>query len=38
MWDRLFARQVDILSTHAAPAFLGGIDVLRMRLIALELR
>lgn len=30
MWDRLFARQVAMLSTRAAPAFLEGIDVLRM--------
>ena len=30
LWDRLFARQVALLSTRAAPAFLEGIDVLRM--------
>jgi phenylalanine-4-hydroxylase len=30
MWDTLFARQVAMLSTRAAPAFLEGIDVLRM--------
>jgi phenylalanine-4-hydroxylase len=30
MWDALFARQVAMLSTRAAPAFLKGIDVLRM--------
>jgi phenylalanine-4-hydroxylase len=30
MWDALFARQVALLSTRAAPAFLQGIDVLRM--------
>jgi len=30
MWDTLFARQVAMLSGRAAPAFLEGIDVLRM--------
>jgi phenylalanine-4-hydroxylase len=30
MWDTLFARQVSMLSTRVAPAFLEGIDVLRM--------
>ncbi len=30
MWDALFARQVSMLSTRAAPAFMEGIDVLRM--------
>jgi phenylalanine-4-hydroxylase len=30
MWDRLFARQVAMLSTRVAPAFLEGLDVLRM--------
>jgi phenylalanine-4-hydroxylase len=30
MWDTLFARQVALLSTRAAPAFLEGLDVLRM--------
>src|SRR5258708_6238596 len=30
MWDMLFARQAATLSTRAAPAFLEGIDVLRM--------
>jgi phenylalanine-4-hydroxylase len=30
MWDTLFARQVSLLSTRAAPAFLEGLDVLRM--------
>ena len=29
-WDTLFARQVAMLSARAAPAFLEGIDVLRM--------
>lgn len=29
-WDTLFARQVAMLSTRAAPAFMEGIDVLRM--------
>jgi phenylalanine-4-hydroxylase len=30
MWDRLFSRQVSMLSTRVAPAFMSGIDVLRM--------
>ncbi|MGA9025756.1 MAG: phenylalanine 4-monooxygenase [Steroidobacteraceae bacterium] len=30
MWDTLFARQVALLSNRAAPAFLEGLDVLRM--------
>ena len=30
MWDTLFARQVALLSMRAAPAFLEGLDVLRM--------
>jgi len=30
MWDRLFARQVAMLPGRVAPAFLDGIDVLRM--------
>jgi phenylalanine-4-hydroxylase len=30
MWDTLFARQVSMLSTRVASAFLEGIDVLRM--------
>ena len=30
MWDRLFARQVAMLSTRATPAFLEGLGVLRM--------
>jgi phenylalanine-4-hydroxylase len=30
MWDRLFARQAQMLQGRAAPAFLNGIDVLRM--------
>lgn len=30
MWDTLFARQVALLARRAAPAFLEGIDVLRM--------
>lgn len=30
MWDRLFARQAEMLRGRAAPAFLKGIDVLRM--------
>ena len=30
MWDTLFARQVALLSGRAAPAFLEGLDVLRM--------
>jgi len=30
MWDTLFARQVALLSTRAAAAFLEGIEVLRM--------
>jgi phenylalanine-4-hydroxylase len=30
MWDTLFARQVTMLSNRAAPAFLEGVDVLRM--------
>jgi phenylalanine-4-hydroxylase len=30
LWDALFARQVAMLSTRAAPAFLKGVDVLRM--------
>jgi phenylalanine-4-hydroxylase len=30
MWDRLFARQVSMLSTRVAPAFLEGLDVLRL--------
>jgi phenylalanine-4-hydroxylase len=30
MWDTLFARQVALLSDRAAPAFLEGLDVLRM--------
>jgi phenylalanine-4-hydroxylase len=30
LWDTLFARQVAMLSTRAAPAFLQGVDVLRM--------
>jgi phenylalanine-4-hydroxylase len=30
MWDRLFARQAAMLPGRAAPAFLEGIDVLRM--------
>jgi len=30
LWDTLFARQVALLSTRAAPAFLEGLDVLRL--------
>ena len=30
LWDTLFARQVELLSSRATPAFLQGIDVLRM--------
>jgi phenylalanine-4-hydroxylase len=30
LWDRLFARQVSLLGSRAAPAFLQGLDVLRM--------
>ncbi|MGA2777007.1 MAG: phenylalanine 4-monooxygenase [Steroidobacteraceae bacterium] len=30
VWDTLFARQVALLETRAAPAFLDGIDVLRL--------
>ena len=30
MWDRLFARQVAMLRTRAAPEFLAGVDVLKM--------
>jgi phenylalanine-4-hydroxylase len=30
LWDTLFARQTALLATRAAPAFLEGIDVLRM--------
>jgi phenylalanine-4-hydroxylase len=30
MWDTLFARQVALLQSRAAPAFLEGLDVLRM--------
>jgi phenylalanine-4-hydroxylase len=30
MWDRLFARQVSMLGSRVAPAFMQGIDVLRM--------
>ncbi len=30
LWDTLFARQVAMLATRAAPAFLEGVDVLRM--------
>jgi phenylalanine-4-hydroxylase len=30
LWDTLFARQVAMLSSRAAPAFLQGLDVLRM--------
>jgi len=30
MWDTLFARQVALLSDRAAPAFLEGLEVLRM--------
>lgn len=30
MWDRLFSRQVSMLSARVAPAFMAGIDVLRM--------
>jgi phenylalanine-4-hydroxylase len=30
MWDTLFARQVALLANRAAPAFLEGLDVLRM--------
>jgi phenylalanine-4-hydroxylase len=30
VWDSLFARQVAMLETRAAPAFLDGLDVLRM--------
>jgi phenylalanine-4-hydroxylase len=30
MWDRLYARQAAMLQGRAAPAFLAGIDVLRM--------
>ncbi len=30
LWDRLFARQVAMLATRVAPAFMEGIDVLRM--------
>jgi len=29
-WDTLFARQVSMLATRAAPAFMEGLDVLRM--------
>lgn len=30
MWDRLFARQAEMLPTRVAPAFMEGLDVLRM--------
>ena len=30
MWDRLFARQADMLPTRVVPAFMEGLDVLRM--------
>jgi len=30
LWDELFARQAAVLSSRAAPAFLEGLDVLRM--------
>jgi phenylalanine-4-hydroxylase len=30
LWDTLFARQVALLASRAAPAFLQGLDVLRM--------
>src|SRR5580692_474188 len=30
LWDRLFARQVDMLQDRAAPAFLRGLDVLKL--------
>ncbi len=29
-WDRLFARQTALLATRAAPAFLAGLDMLRL--------
>jgi len=30
MWDRLFARQAEMLPTRVVPAFMEGLDVLRM--------
>ncbi len=30
MWDRLFARQADMLRGRVTPAFLDGLDVLRL--------
>ncbi len=30
MWDRLFARQAEMLPTRVVPAFIEGLDVLRM--------
>jgi hypothetical protein len=30
MWDRLFARQAEMLPTRVVPAFMEGLDILRM--------
>lgn len=30
LWDRLFARQADLLASRVVPAFMEGLDVLRM--------
>src|SRR5262249_62088741 len=30
MWDRLFARQVDLLRSRVAPEFLAGLDALEL--------